>query len=330
MTDITDKYKIKKTLGQGYFGVTYDVVGPDGINYAMKLLKITPQDVKEENCSCNQVWKEINNLRWIIRLPPKDRQFFLQLHEGGVSTKKFKLKRPTGAPKEDWKRIKAANASPLSLCLVCNKLDGVLDSLIGRLTLPQKKSMLCQVIGALSILRKSGFCHSDAHLANIMYLKVPRNKIVSVPVGARRIKVKTHGYLFNLIDYGFMEKCSTQRRYKFNYDLSYFICQLCRTSWNADIGKRVNWLVENDWKNTCDKLHEVYGKDANNFIKMVEADINLTDLIWVSEHFFADFCSDLYVLAHYKTIKPYIPKNMLEYFIMHRLDNDACIKYLSS
>ena len=192
----------------------------------MKIQKILDKDIKK-NLKIS-IWRELEFYRFINKLNKKDQIFFTKLIDYEiVNDCNFKQDR-IFVDKETINLDKSKSC--LYLCLELK--DGNISSI--NLDERERKSLLIQILYAIYLMRKKGWMHQDIHPANICYKEVDKNSYVKITVNKKTYKIPTYGYIFSLIDYGFVinnsmstDKKAYKYNFKYNTDLLWFIEDYC-------------------------------------------------------------------------------------------------------
>ena len=163
-------------------------------------------------------------------------------------------------------RDKIYDIAKSNLCIrkVYELIDGVLDDVIDLLSQKQLYSFILQYSYIILLLQKKGYSHGDIHGGNIGYIKT-NEKFVKI----LNNNIPTYGYIFKLIDYGFVKnktnKLSNENKelYQkiFNYEGNLgFILTLLYDDYNF-----YNYLIENKINYNNEELY-------SNFLKSTEFD----------------------------------------------------------
>lgn len=186
-----NKYKIIKKLGEGAYGIVYQVNYND-IIYALKIQKIKETDLKENYRS--HIWREIEFSNFTKRY---DNHFMKLIEYKFIKSKKElpNYKKINDKEKSELKKfIKESNC----IIFIYELKDGDLKFLLPKLSSKQIFSLFIQFSYISYLLSQEGYRHGDIHYQNIMYIKVDENKMIKI----FDKDIPTFGYIFSLIDYG--------------------------------------------------------------------------------------------------------------------------------
>ena len=233
---------IKHILGQGVFGITYlaeDI--KTGDVYALKRQKILKSDIEKTSLSKSSLLRELYFFKWINSLGKEDQKFFMKLIDHKFYKCDFKIERKVKNPDEKLQKLfDKLDASPYCLDLLVDLKDGIATPLVFAsftnkpiLNRGQIYSMVTQCLFGIYLMHKAKFIHSDNHLGNIAFKKVPRNEEIIVHIGNKKYQFPSYGYRFSYIDYGLVKykKFVTTKKdlkeyeilYKYNGDLDILI-----------------------------------------------------------------------------------------------------------
>jgi hypothetical protein len=226
MNGICDKCKIIKKIGHGVFGITY-MVKHKNKKYAMKIQKILKYDLKKSTDI--NIWREIYFAKQMSKYPDQ----FAELYCYKIINQCIHLQpKPYFKPnKRLHEYLTALNDSPYCMKLIYDLKDGVVDDLFWnkKLTQNQIYSYVAQMVYVIYLMRKNHFSHNDLHNRNITYKKTNRKYI---KLG--NLKVKTHRYIYSVIDYGEVVHPSFEGLSEYHHklinndtaDISQFLSQL--------------------------------------------------------------------------------------------------------
>lgn len=189
MININD-VKIIKKIGSGVRGTIY-LVSYNDKKYALKIEKILEEYIKESLKS--QIWREIDFCNKMKKYNTNNNFMTLYSHDVIDNCKH--------AQNYDFKVI------PDDLLLLSNskycsrKLYSLVDTTVSKylkfMKLKDFYSMILQVGYSIYLMKSKGFFHRDLHDENIGILKT-KKKFVSI----FDLKVKTNGYIYQVVDYG--------------------------------------------------------------------------------------------------------------------------------
>ena len=192
--DTIGKYKVIKKLGAGVYGTTY-LIDKDGEKYALKIQRIDKSEIKENLKS--KLWREIEFGKFTNKHP--DSFCKLYAYEIDDNCDHVQEEPTVELDKDlldDWHKTQK---SKYCLKLMYEYIKGKpLADIFDSLSQQQVYSLVTQVTYAIMLLKKNGYMHNDLHFGNIMAIKVPKK--TTIKLGKK--EVKTHGYIFKVIDYG--------------------------------------------------------------------------------------------------------------------------------
>jgi predicted unusual protein kinase regulating ubiquinone biosynthesis (AarF/ABC1/UbiB family) len=188
--------------------------------------------------------------------------------------------------------------------------------------------MIIQITYSIKLLHNSNYIHGDFHLGNIGWIKTNKKYII-----LDRIKIKTFGYQFKLIDFGFvLSKFDiTNKREEKNYnelinkELGYLL--YCFVD-----NKFLEWFNKNNLKYDFTKLYNQLKKTdefkiINKFTSNKNDQIFLYDILF-QEQYQKIICGNNYK----KTIirKLFIPIQDILVFVKIYQYPDLVIKYFNN
>jgi hypothetical protein len=193
-----DDIKVGKELGHGMIGTTYLATDKKGNKYALKIEHILQKDIKYSLKS--PIWRE---LEFANNMGKKYPDQFMVIYDHKIISacnhKQVYSYDPKIFNKEDKKMF-----SDLAKSKYCIKrlypYKGIsLQKLVSKLTNQQFYSMIIQLIYIIYLMQKHGYVHGDFHSGNVAALKTTKKTI-----NILGYKVPTYGYIYSVIDYGFI------------------------------------------------------------------------------------------------------------------------------
>lgn len=268
-------YNIIKLISNGFNNSVYLIKNnQDKIKYILKVCPIINDKIDYKN----EIWKEYDISLFISKLPNNKKCFLMSYYShsidkcNNISNNKYKY---FDVKSNKIKSIKTNKCLYLFLDYKGNNLSKLIISNLIK-TKKEKYNMIIQVLYALNILNKSGYCHNDIHADNISY--IISNK--PIKIGYKLLNSK---YQYSLIDYGnskhskYKEKKSYIYEYlKINWDVLYFIREviLQHTLLNLENKPQINpsfkmeniKLIKNKYSNIWNKIKNTLCKKGNEYI----------------------------------------------------------------
>lgn len=326
--NILTKYKIIKELGYGMEGTVYMIEYIDNTKntskYALKIEHILKKDLKPNTKS--NVWRELNFYVKIGYLYPEQ---FVNLIEydfidGCEHEQKYSFDLKL-FPKQIQNKFRSKESSKYCIRKVFELVDGNLSDLVGQLEPNQIYSLIVQIAYSIKLLHKYNYIHGDLHLGNIGWIRTNKNYIY-----LDKLKVKTFGYQFKLIDFGLVLSKSdirTKREQK-TYD-ELFKVELGNLKYFLVDNKFWNWFKKNNLNyNPTNLFNDIKKTDEFGVIKKFTTDKN--DQVFLYDILFQQQYQKIVCGTHYKkTIqrKLFIPKEDILVMIKIYQDPDLMIKY---
>jgi len=192
-----NKFEIIKELGHGMIGTVY-LAKYKKKNYALKIEHILEKDIKKSSSS--PVWREIF---FSTKFANKYPEQFIKLYKYDIidnceHKQKYNININL-LDKSVGKRIYNISKSNYCIRKVYSLIEGNFKDIIDLLTKKQLYSFILQYSHIILLLHNNGYAHCDIHYYNIGYVKTNK-KFVKILDN----KIPTYGYIFNLIDYGFI------------------------------------------------------------------------------------------------------------------------------
>ena len=196
-----DEYKIIKELGRGLVGTTYLVKDSKGEKYALKIENILKKDIPKSLSS--PYWRELDFIDFMGSRYPEHILYLKDnyirddcKHEQSWDGFPFEM---SDLPKGMQSYYKKLFASSYCSIKVYSLIDMDMAKYIKKKNFDTKVfyDLLIQIIYIVYLLDKHGYMHGDLHTNNIGLVKTDK-KFITI-LGKR---IKTHGYLIQLIDYG--------------------------------------------------------------------------------------------------------------------------------
>ena len=258
-----NKFKIIKELGHGMIGTVF-LAKYKKKKYALKIEHILEEDRKQSSSS--QIWREIF---FSTKFANKYPEQFIKLYSYDIIDNCTHLQEyPINVKMIPLEKIRDRiyNISKSNLCIrkVYELIDGDLNNVIDLLSQKQLYSFILQCSYIILLLQKNGYSHGDIYSGNIGYIKTKKEfvKILNK-------NIPTYGYIFKLIDYGFVtnktNKLSNENKEMYEKDFIDegnlgFIYKLLYNDYNF-----YNYLLENKIKYNEEELYL-------NFLKSTEFD----------------------------------------------------------
>jgi len=196
-----DKYKIIKVIGTGMFGTTYlAICKKNKKKYALKITKISADEGLSKKGDIDyEHWRQVD-----FGNKFSNEKHMMDLHDSFITDDcNYKQKINKYSLETNKIKIKELNKSKYCSILVYDLKEGILKDIIGYdkpILKPEILYTMCaQIAYALYIMYKKGYTHGDVHAGNIGYVKTKQKTIKIL-----NYKIPTHGYIFSLIDYGFV------------------------------------------------------------------------------------------------------------------------------
>jgi len=194
-----DNYKIIKEIGIGMMGTVYLVEDKLNNKYAMKIEKILKKHSKE-SLEYN-LWREIEFSNTIHKKYPKH---FMKIYDNWIDEKcnhiqnweKQGLKLEL-FDKSTQKFYQKLFDSPYCSIKIYSLIDLTLKDIIGKISNKEYYDIFIQCLYIMYLCNKSGYLHGDWKMDNIGIVKTTDEYINIFDK-----KIKTHGYLVVLLDYG--------------------------------------------------------------------------------------------------------------------------------
>ena len=198
-----DNYKIIKEIGIGMMGTVYLVKDKLNNKYAMKIEKILNNQSKE-SLKYNP-WREIEFSNTMYQKYPKH---FMKIYDNWIDNK--------CTHKQDWKKqglkleifhksaqkyYKKLFNSPYCSIKIYSLIDLTLKDIIEKISDEEYYDIFIQCLYVMYLCNKSGYLHCDWKMDNIGLVKTTDEYINIFDK-----KIKTHGYLVVLLDYGIIHK----------------------------------------------------------------------------------------------------------------------------
>ena len=222
-----------RVLGRGANGTVYLATdAKDGVRYALKVEKILPGD---ETRATSGYRREIDFAEAVANRHP-DHFMTLRRHwvdpackhtqpiQGGLEKLPAKVR----------EQIRRLRDSPLCGLKLWSLVDTDMAALLrGWKTTGFRKDvfrgLLVQLVYALCLVRRGGYAHHDVHLGNVALKRTP-HATVEVRAGGTSgatHRIPTHGYLVQLIDFGFTARLNAGgERDVFQTDMYEVFCVL--------------------------------------------------------------------------------------------------------
>ena len=307
---------ILSELGKGVYGTTYKV-SKDNTIYALKKQKILDKDAKKD--LSKNIWREIEFYKWVRKLKTNQQHFFTILYDYNINTNcDFKQERIyTDAS------IKLLDKSHTCIELLLDLKDGNITNL--RLNDNQKMSLLIQMIYAIYLMRKSKYQHRDIHPANICYKEVSSDSYITINLD-KKYKIPTYGYIFSLIDMGWVTNykfCKTSKdkkdfkqTYNFNFDLWCLLEDYCLNGYNNAVDIKRNNI---DLVKFNKKLpYLIYNSDSLLYIKIKYVMQNQKEFTRLEKNKKID---ELFAYDFNQYVKIYNPKQYYKLLGIDYVDN---------
>ena len=327
--NILTKYKIIKELGHGMIGTVYMIVvhidNKKNINkYALKIEQIVKKDLKPNTKS--DVWRELNFYTHIGYLYPEQ---FVRLIEydfidGCEHVQKYSFDINL-FDKRVQNKLMSKKSSKYCIRKVFELIDGNLTDLVGKLEPNQIYSLVVQIAYSIKLLHKYNYIHGDLHLGNIGWIRTNKKYIY-----LDKLKVKTFGYQFKLIDFGNVLAKSdiSSKREEINYN-KLFKVELCNLKYFLVDNKFWNWFEKNGFEYDFAKtFNDIKKTDEFKIIEKFTTDKN--DQVFLYDILFQDKYQQILCDIHYKKTIPrklFIPKEDILVMIKIYQDPDLMIKY---
>lgn len=311
--NILNNYKIIKELAHGMIGTVYLIEHNDNTNkttkknknkYALKIENIEKKDLKSNIKS--EIWREIFFYKNLGNKYPE--QFISLIEYDFIGdcehNQKYSFDIKLFDKKTQNQLIKKAS-SEYCIRKVFNLMDGCLIELVGELELNQVYSMIIQIAYAIKVLHSNNYIHGDLHSRNIAWIKTD-NKFINLG----GLKIKTFGYQFKLIDFGFvLSKLDiSNKREEKNYN-ELFDTELGNLlKYSLVDSKFWDWFDKNNIKYNFNLYNEL--KKTNEFEIIKKFTLNKNDQIFLYDILFQDQYQKILCGSHYKktiTRKLYIP-----------------------
>lgn len=329
MNDLCDKCKIIKKIGNGVFGITY-MVKYKNKKYAMKIQKILKYDLKKSTSS--NIWREIYFAKKMSKYPDQ----FMKLYCYKIMNSCIHLQPdPEFKPnKRLHEYLAALSDSPYCMKLIYDLKDGIIDELFWNKKMTQKQiySYISQIMYIIYLMKKNHFTHADMHARNITFKKTDKKYIT---IGT--IKVRTHGYIYSVIDYGEVihpsfENLSEWHHNRMNND----ICDFTEVIENLLIGFNSGlwYLIRNNKFKDYDKLWENIRKSKE--YKKLKEKYNFTENNREDMLLFNGIYPEISLkIAGVKKMKPYYKKRLVsvdDYVFMweNRMNLKTIITYFAN
>jgi len=195
--DKNDKYKIIKEIGIGLMGTVY-LVEKSNNKYAMKIEKILKKQCVES--LKYDIWREIEFSNTMSKYP----NHFMKLYDHWINKdcnhiqnwNKIGMKLEF-FNKSAQKYYKSLIDSSYCSIKVYSIVDTTLKNIANKLTKEEYNDIFIQCLYVMYLCNKSGYLHRDWKMDNIGLNKT-ENKYIDI----FDFKVKTHGYIVVLLDYG--------------------------------------------------------------------------------------------------------------------------------
>lgn len=194
-----DNYKIIKEIGIGMTGTVYLVKDKLNNKYAMKIEKILKNQSKES--LKYDLWREIEFSNTIHKKYPKH---FMKMYDNWIDKKCEHI--------QDWEKqglklelfdkstqnyYKKLFNSPYCSIKIYSLIDLTLKDIYEQINDNQYYDIFIQCLYIMYLCHKLGYLHRDWKMDNIGLVKTTEEYINIFDT-----KIKTHGYLVVLLDYG--------------------------------------------------------------------------------------------------------------------------------
>lgn len=363
MMNTLKNYKIIKELGHGMVGTVYlikyynDADNKSKINktntkktdiYALKIEHVEKKDLKPNIKS--EVWRELNFYKNLGNKYPDQ---FVDLVEYDFikdcnHVQKYAFDTNL-FDKQIQNKIKKKASSSYCIRKIFNLVDGVLTNLIIKLNKNQIYSMIIQLSYSIKLLHKSNYIHGDLHSGNVGWIKTNKKYINCCFDNGKKnesesesesksksksrnneLKIKTFGYIYKLIDFGFVLNGSDKLNKREEKNFKEIInTELGNIKYFFVDDKFWIWLDKNKLEYNPDKIYNQIKKTKEfEIIKKFTSDVK--DQLFLYDILFQQQYQKIICGEHFKKTIPrklYIPVEDILFIVKLSKNPDLIIKY---
>lgn len=206
-----NKFKIIKELGHGMNGVVF-LTQYKKKKYALKIEHIYEKDIQKTSSS--YIWREIFFCEKFANKYPEQ---FTTLYKYDIISD-CDYKHNDNFLLNLKESVSDISKSKYCIRRIYDLIDGTINNIIYKLSNKQISSFIIQLSYIIILLQKNGYSHGDIHFGNIGYIKTTKKYVIIL-----NNKILTHGYIFKLIDYGFVKNKENNLYIsnKIKYELSF-------------------------------------------------------------------------------------------------------------
>jgi hypothetical protein len=322
---LLDNIVISNIIGVGGTGTIYLAKDDKGNEYAYKISKMLPKDIKKSLTS--EYWREID---FANNVANKYIDHFMYLYDSKIdNTCKYNIIKEDDFIELDKFSKMYKKQYAIYHSKYCNiKLWSLIDQTMKEyFEKNYKKSvyydLFIQIIYIVYLIYTHGYSHNDLHLENIA-LKKTDKKVIKI----LNKNIQTHGFLVQAIDYGYVLHKNTNYN-DLNYILQYFVID--SSKYHDYYKNKVNkdnydWYFEIDYEVPIKDKELLLNLLPKKQLKNKEQLIQKLYKLLFTEQWQKDVLNDTYI----KTIpiELRIPLNIILYIIKNIDDVTKVLHYV--